>query len=472
MKRSLFLVFVVTILTMLGSYAYAEESINVTINDEPIIFDAQPIMKNDRILVPIRKIAEKMLFEVTWEEDTQEITLENFNTILTMNIGDYSITKDLKLASKDYPTKITNIRTDIPSTIIDDRTYLPLRIISELFGAEVNWNEANNTAEIFYANTYGKEVTFEDKGIEYLTKLELLLEGCPSIRSISIIYYNSDILKRFLDCTIDELYPIKIHEGALKKITAIGSQSSYIVEPEVYNINDVRKFPNLNNIYLPNQHVSDLTPITFKQNWADLVFFNNPIFDFEALSNIHCIYGDIGISNYNFFGFENCELWIEYLKAVSNQYKNAINEKIKENMTIKEKIVAINDWIQDNIKYDFDHKRSNKQIEDLKKEYGDNYPMFYTDSILTHYGVCENYTEIFNTFCIMLDIPCIPISGTAHDNKHAWNVVKLEDGKTYHVDTTWNLLFVDENDLKNVYEHKWNDEDITKGFLNMQNNEL
>lgn len=418
MKRSLFLVFVVTILTMLRSYAYAEENINVTINDEPIIFDAQPIMKNDRILVPIRKIAEKMLFEVTWEEDTQEITLENFNTILTMNIGDYSITKDLKLASKDYSTKITNIRTDIPSTIIDDRTYLPLRIISELFGAEVNWNESNNTAEIFYANTYGKEVTFEDKGVEYLTKLELLLEGIEHNEGLKsfTLYTSPELQAKLRSNTADELYPIKVHQGALKKIEQL-SIAFYDCPPQFSSTNDIKKFPNL------------VDP----------------------------------------------EAYISFLE-IPHKFMEVIKESITDDMDDRQKIAAINKWIVENIHYDYNFVHLNELLQKYS-----HLPSFVTGKLfvfdttmLNNYAVCSGFAVTFEAFCDILNIPCICCGnegyGTNGWGSHCWNVVKLEDAKFYHIDTCWNFgdnpryFLLTSEELNEIGDHRWKEEDIIRLF--------
>lgn len=471
MKKKLFFVLVVTIFSMLSLYAYAEEDIKVTINDEPIVFASQPIMQNDRILVPIRQIAEKMLFEVEWNQGTQEVTLENYNTILKCKIGEHNITKDLKFMKDTYWKKITEIPIDAVPSVINDRTYIPLRAISELFGAEVDWNSYTNTAKIFYANTYGNEVNFKDKGIEYLTKLELLFEGFASINSTVITEFNVDISKRLINCTMDELYPIEIHEGALNKITEIGfTNLNYITIPDVFSLEDIVKFPNLSKIYILKQHIKDLTPLTYKKEWNAIGLCENPILNFEPLSQIHATRIDVGVSNNNFFEGRSgsYELWLDYITQVGHTYQSVIENNITENMSQKEKIIAINNWIQENMQYDYNYKQRNQLIETLKEKYGEHYPEFYIDSILYHYGVCSDYSEMFYTFCVLMDIPCISISGTAYNSgewgNHKWNVVKLEDENLYHIDTTWNLLFIDESELKEKYKHKWNEEDITNAF--------
>lgn len=74
----------------------------------------------------------------------------------------------------------------------------------------------------------------------------------------------------------------------------------------------------------------------------------------------------------------------------------------------------------------------------------------YADSAYAHnaFGaltkgeaVCEGYAKSFKLFCDLYDIPCMLIIGTgvtASENEaHAWNSVRMEDGKWYGVDVTW-----------------------------------
>ena len=56
--------------------------------------------------------------------------------------------------------------------------------------------------------------------------------------------------------------------------------------------------------------------------------------------------------------------------------------------------------------------------------------------------VCEGYAEAFKMLCDREGIPCIIVVGNAPNSSgklvgHAWNYVKMEDGKWYAVDLTW-----------------------------------
>jgi hypothetical protein len=53
-----------------------------------------------------------------------------------------------------------------------------------------------------------------------------------------------------------------------------------------------------------------------------------------------------------------------------------------------------------------------------------------------HTAVCEGYAKAFKILCNQFDIPCVLIVGYA-DGAHMWNYVRMDDGKWYLVDTTW-----------------------------------
>ena len=64
-----------------------------------------------------------------------------------------------------------------------------------------------------------------------------------------------------------------------------------------------------------------------------------------------------------------------------------------------------------------------------------------------HYGsegpVCQAYALAFKELCDRRNIPCVYVSGMTNGGPHGWNYVKMEDGKWYAVDVTWNDPLVD-----------------------------
>lgn len=125
---------------MLNTLSFEPGEIKILINGERIYPDSAPMLIEDRTLVPIRAVAEKMGYNVAWDEAYQLVTLisKSDSTILHFAIGEYS-------ALKNFTTEIV---LDVPPIIIGDRTYLPLRAVAEAMDASVNWNEEENAVQI------------------------------------------------------------------------------------------------------------------------------------------------------------------------------------------------------------------------------------------------------------------------------------------------------------------------------------
>jgi len=97
--------------------------------DGNIAMDVMPIIENDRALLPIRFIAYALGADVGWDEQTSSVTLFDGETNISFAIGE--------LAEG----------MDVPASIVDGRTMVPLRFIAEVFGATVNWDDSG-TVEI------------------------------------------------------------------------------------------------------------------------------------------------------------------------------------------------------------------------------------------------------------------------------------------------------------------------------------
>jgi len=113
--------------------------ITVNFNGEKMNFDAMPMIKNDRIMVPFRAIFEALGCTVTYYKSNaaQVVTAKKGDDSLMLVIGD----SKMSFAGKQ-------INLDAPAMIAKDRTLVPLRAVSEAFDASVNWDPVTKTAEI------------------------------------------------------------------------------------------------------------------------------------------------------------------------------------------------------------------------------------------------------------------------------------------------------------------------------------
>lgn len=99
--------------------------VRVSFND----YNQNPEIISDRTLVPLRAIFEAMNAEVEWDQATQTVTAKRGSVTVKLTIGASSMYKNGEA-----------IPVDVPAQIINDRTMIPVRVIAEAFGADVEWN--------------------------------------------------------------------------------------------------------------------------------------------------------------------------------------------------------------------------------------------------------------------------------------------------------------------------------------------
>ena len=102
----------------------------VNVDNEAVIYDAAPVIRNDRTLVPIRIITEALGGKVDWNGATKEVTL---------SINDKEIKMTIGKALEKY---------GVAPVIIDGRTFVPVRFVADELGANVAWDDATKTVTI------------------------------------------------------------------------------------------------------------------------------------------------------------------------------------------------------------------------------------------------------------------------------------------------------------------------------------
>lgn len=100
--------------------------------------DVAPLIRNERTMLPSRFVAESLGAKTEWdgtEPGVVTITKEDIEIIIYIG-EDYA-----KVNGED-------VKLDAPAFIENDRTYTPIRFISEKLGASVEWDDENKTVTI------------------------------------------------------------------------------------------------------------------------------------------------------------------------------------------------------------------------------------------------------------------------------------------------------------------------------------
>ncbi|MEW9670565.1 stalk domain-containing protein [Ammoniphilus sp. 3BR4] len=115
----------------------AAAAVQVIIDDDKVSFDQEPMILHDFTMVPMREIFEKLGAEVNWNQATQTVVATKDEVTIQLKIGSTFLLKNYQ-----------QIPVDVPAYVQNGRTFVPLRVISESFGADVAWDQAAKTVHI------------------------------------------------------------------------------------------------------------------------------------------------------------------------------------------------------------------------------------------------------------------------------------------------------------------------------------
>ncbi len=120
--------------------SFAGSDITVEVNGIQLKMDQPPVIQNGRTLVPFRVIFEALGSDVAWDDVTKTVFADWENNSLTLQIG----AKIMQLGDG------TTITLDVPATIINSRTLVPVRAVTEAMGAKVDWDNAARKVSVEY----------------------------------------------------------------------------------------------------------------------------------------------------------------------------------------------------------------------------------------------------------------------------------------------------------------------------------
>lgn len=142
MKRIISIILGVVLLTSIFSCigVFAENGgVKVYLDENEVVFpDAKPFIDTrERTLVPIRFVSEALGAKVDWNNDTKTVYIEKDNDKIHYTINEFRAYLNDKVVSFDSF-----------GILKENRTFVPLRFISEMLMCDVNWNESDKTVSI------------------------------------------------------------------------------------------------------------------------------------------------------------------------------------------------------------------------------------------------------------------------------------------------------------------------------------
>ena len=120
-------------------------TMSVKIGEPDLVIDGDKIpidnsgtvayVENGRTMMPVRAIAEAIGADVSYEDDTQTVTVESDEKIILMSID------ESEMSVNGEKVELLNA-----PKIVNDRTMLPVRDVAEALDCEVSWNQETETA--------------------------------------------------------------------------------------------------------------------------------------------------------------------------------------------------------------------------------------------------------------------------------------------------------------------------------------
>lgn len=140
----------------------AAQRVQVVVNGSQVNFpDDKPYVDNNsnRTMVPVRFVSEKLGAKVDWNGAEQKVIINKDGKTIVLAIG----SKTAMVGGKE-------VTFDAPAVIKGVRTFVPLRFISEAYGAVVVWNKDTGVVKITTGGTVpgGKPVVGQNNVIEVL----------------------------------------------------------------------------------------------------------------------------------------------------------------------------------------------------------------------------------------------------------------------------------------------------------------
>jgi len=254
------------------STMYANEGtgeIFVYLDGERLEFDVMPMIIDGRTMVPMRVIFEALDAPLRWYENRQMIFTSCDRYSITFQIGNPLVTFWTRHGNAGDGTAVAeygfDIELDVPPQIVDGRTLVPLRAISEIFDAVVEWDAGTRNVLI---DTIRSAVDFEavDEGFRAPIPRQNYWRPLPDYDDVyyvtnRIILYTTNPVgqsREAIESVVASIY------GEIIGISAIGGSFVVQIPPRTYE-----------ELLDLGEHLITSYPHLFRLFFADYVFIES-----------------------------------------------------------------------------------------------------------------------------------------------------------------------------------------------------
>ncbi len=270
---------------------YSEPDIHLEINGKRITTkEMPPIRIADRTLVPVREVFESIGGKVGWSAETNRVSISYDGVEVSMQPGSRVI-------------NVGRSRVTVPAgepapMIINDKTMAPIRIVADLLGFDVGWDEATQTVSLTDGNYKPSTAppagvssggVISDVKIEKSGSAELvyLVYSSPEQPSISRYGSNERVVLDFPGTQLEEgVYNLTNVSGSIiTGVRCANHEADGESQRKARIVLDVKKQPNIEISMTENGLVIVATPASGKYVTKINDFDGDDIFDPSQLTS-------------------------------------------------------------------------------------------------------------------------------------------------------------------------------------------
>lgn len=128
-------------------HAYAAKEVKIEIDGKEMVPKDMPaVIIDGRTMLPMRQIAQELGCEVNWNEAAKQIYVMRGSDIIVFTVD-----------SKTGYENGKKFTMDVPATIVNDRTMLPVRALADALHLNIKWDDPNRIVSIQSGDTVVKD---------------------------------------------------------------------------------------------------------------------------------------------------------------------------------------------------------------------------------------------------------------------------------------------------------------------------
>lgn len=246
-KLILIIILMLNMLYLYTSAASATGSLSVQVDGKILNIDVQPIIENGRAMVPLRTIFEALGAVVKYNAETETVIATKGLTSINLQIGNSHARVNGK-----------TINIEVPARIIDGRTLVPLRFVSEALGASVDWDNVTKTVKIESkqdSQVISKEYKFKFEGSEWSWKIEIEEELYQYFKNLDrartsdySVYVSNPYDDPFISQLVEKFKETKVKKNFSERelvdfILAFVQSLKYIPDDVLTGLDEYPKYP-------------------------------------------------------------------------------------------------------------------------------------------------------------------------------------------------------------------------------------